>query len=131
MRQPTPQLIHWIGLILMIACLPLLAACSGVPVQAHDSGTMLVVVDTTVVDGVRFEPAKWLQKGWKINYQPVIDPLLDCALHPHDGVPDQWVGKCYLDQPVPADGAAYITALLDEFGDGSKVTVRQIAPPVH
>lgn len=72
----------------------------------------------------------WQDAGWRISDQPVDtdagDVAVDCTLHPHLGVVDQWVGSCAGNVQVPKYGAQHIAVMVTA-GDGS-VTMIQVAP---
>lgn len=73
----------------------------------------------------------WQRAGWRIGEQPVdtdaqeLPP--DCTLYPHQGVKDQWVGRCTGYILVPQEGAAHIAVVVIN-PDGSTSMV-QVAPP--
>jgi hypothetical protein len=72
----------------------------------------------------------WQEAGWRLSDVPVDtdagDVPVDCSLHPHLGVANQWVGSCGGTVRVPKYGAQHIAAMVT--GEDGSVTMIQVAP---
>lgn len=72
----------------------------------------------------------WRLADWRISDQPVDtdekDLPVDCTLHPHAGVVNQWVGRCAGDILIPKEGAQHIAVMLTD--ENGQVTMIQVAP---
>ena len=75
-------------------------------------------------------PQLWQEAGWRISDQPIDTDAgevpVDCSLHPHAGVVDQWVGSCAGTVRVPKYGAQHIAAMVT--AEDGTVTMIQVAP---
>jgi hypothetical protein len=83
------------------------------------------VATTELVTGL------WQSAGWSIGQEPVdTDPddlPADCTLYPHEGVENQWVGRCLGYILIPQAGARDIAVIVTDETGGT--TMVQVAPP--
>lgn len=142
-----------ISLLLFSACSPLAGAGSSSLVEtgmsANDEGTVqdspgaasLSTDDAAAQDMITFHgtvfvatssiiESLWRLADWRISNQPIDtdekDLPVDCSLHPHAGVADQWVGSCAGEVLVPKAGAQHIAVMLTD--ENGQVTMIQVAP---
>jgi hypothetical protein len=92
---------------------------------------MLAFEGTIFVATTELVGELWQAAGWKIGESPIrADPAdlpADCTLYPHEGVENQWVGRCRGYILVPQAGARDIAVMITD-GAGS-TTMVQVAPP--
>ncbi|HZD57458.1 MAG TPA: hypothetical protein VE136_12075 [Anaerolineales bacterium] len=146
-------LLFLISLLLFSACSPLAGAGSsslvesgiatdaeGVVQEAADTDTlspgdpaaqdMVAFRGTVFVATSSIVESLWRLADWRISDQPVDtdeeDLPVDCSLHPHAGVANQWVGSCAGEVLVPKAGAQHIAVMLTD--ENGQVTMIQVAP---
>lgn len=106
-----------------------LASAAGLPSSPRDG--MVAFEGSVFVATTELVTALWQAAGWSIAEEPVsVDPAdlpVDCTLHPHAGVANQWFGRCRGYILIPQSGARDIAVMVTD--EAGATTMVQVAPP--